>query len=500
MAKFDRLHPALDDARLDDWRLMRDCYDGERVVKGRRAVYLPVTSGQYALGMGTGTNGRTRPGQLLYDAYLARAAFPEIVHQTISALVGIMVREPWSITLPDQMDYMHTRATVRGEPLATLIDRMLAQILLTGRVGLMLDVRAAENELYIADYQAHQIINWDDNPIGDLSTRRLRLVVLNESRAERVPGNLGWKAVTIYRALTIGGVAALDSPLGVAYTVEIERDDGNTSSVVPMLRGRSLGFVPFTFCNTSDLVPDPGEIPLIGLARLAMTIYRGEADYRQSLFMQGQDTLVLRGVANPDAQDVSMSVDGHVPYGGPPQTGSKVVVGAGAVIYLPDPEMSAEFIGVSSTGIAEQRQAIENDHRRAEQLGMALLTSGNQGEAAETLQTRVTARTASLASIARAAGAAIRQQLQWAAQWHGADPESVVVEPNIDFIAARMAASEINEMITAKVRGFPMSWRSMHRLAEQGDLTMLGFEEELEEIAAEPQIELITGVGEDGDQ
>ena len=66
-----------------DWIVMEDGHAGERKIKSRGSVYLPTTSGQRALGLGTG-----KEGQALYDAYITRATYPTILKDTANALVG----------------------------------------------------------------------------------------------------------------------------------------------------------------------------------------------------------------------------------------------------------------------------------------------------------------------------------------------------------------------------------------------------------------------------
>ncbi len=472
MSKFEQTHPQYD-ARRDDWRTVNDCYLGETRVKKRTTEYLPMTSGQEALGVGS-SGGIKQPGQKLYDAYLMRAVFPELVKHTAHALVGLALREPWTIALPPRLDYLTKRATNAGETLADLIDNVLGQLVRTGRVGLLPDVRE-NNEIYFAPYAAAAITNWDDTPSEvDSGIRDLRLTVLNESRHERDPSTWSWDLVKRYRSLElIDGV----------YSTNIEREGAEVGLRVPSVRGQALDRIPFQFINAMDLAPTPSDVPLLGLARIALTAYRGEADHRQALFLQGQDTLVLRGVANPTATG---------------EDEAKVVVGAGAAIYLPDAEQDAKFIGVSGEGLGEMRTALENDYRRGEQYGVSLLTSSSEGEAAETVRTRMSARTASLATIVKTAAQGIEAALRTAAEWDGSDPDAVTVQPNLDFVDDPMAPEALLRFVEAKMRGAPISWATVHDLMRRGDLTQLSLEEELEAIQNEPDTANDPNVGEDG--
>ena len=476
-------HPDYEAAAID-WKVATDCYDGERVIKTAGSEYLPIPSGLVELGVGSDSAiasiDKRRQGQRLYDAYVRRAKFPDLVRQTTEALVGVMLREPWSVTLPTAMEYLYERATARSEQLEVLIARLLLRVLLYGRAGLLNDVTSGTDEVYIADYDPRLILNWDDTLPGPEQKRMLRLVVLDESRNEiQEGGTYSWELAQRYR------VVKLD-PTTNQYVVEVHTDAGTPPErLSPELRGQALDYIPFTFVGAIDLTPQPDEIPVLALARIALTIYRTEADYRQALFMSGQDTLVLTGVSGgqPLQSVVDASGEQHIPQNQP-----KTLVGAGAIIYLENPEQDAKYIGVSASGLSELRQAIDNDEKRAEQFGLALLTSGSQAEAAETLKTRVGGRTATLTTIVKTVAAGLLQQLQWIAAWHGADPEEVEIEPNLEFGPSFLGATDLNGYIAAKMAGLPLSWKAIHLLAEQGGLTPFTLEQELEELDNEPEL------------
>jgi hypothetical protein len=331
--------------RRPDWLVMQDTYEGERRVKIQGTTYLPATSGQIALGLGTNASGGANEGQQLYDAYKLRANFPNIVQDTADALVGILNREPPVIELPAALEDLRDQATDQGEPLDALLRRIQLHQLVYGRHGVYLDVDESRDLPYLVDHPALRIINWDDEaPEGD-ALRKLTLTVIDERRWRR--DGFRWEEVERYRALALNDAGQ--------FEVTIEDEGIRLDPVVPVIRGQALDFIPFVFINGTDLVPQVGEVPLLGLGRLALTIYRGDADYRQALFMQGQDTLVIVGE--------------HIDPEDPDQ---KVIVGAGALINLPSSktEADAKFIGADSQGLPEMREAQAADFERAQQYGL----------------------------------------------------------------------------------------------------------------------------------
>jgi len=236
-----------------------------------------------------------------------------------------------------------------------------------------------------------------------------------------------------------------------------------TAMVAPSIAGRTLERLPFVIVNSKDIVPDPDDPPLMGLARLALACYRGEADYRQTLFMQGQDTLVVIGGAGDE----------------------EIRAGAGAQISL-GTGGDAKYIGVSGDGLEEMRLSIENDHAKAAEIGGQLLAaSDGNAESGDALRIRVSARTSSLNQIALAGAGGLQTILRTMAEWVGADPEEVTVTPNLDFADDKLDGPTLVSFMTAKSLGAPLSKRSIHNLMRKRELTEMTYEEELAEIEQE---------------
>ncbi len=474
-------------ARQPDWVLMFDTNEGQRHIKSKTTQYLPATSGMRALGLSAKDEG----GQL-YAAYLIRALFPDIVKETIRALVGILNREAANIELPEALEDMRELATSKGESLNDLLVQIHMNQLLYGRLGLLVDVDETRDLPLLVQYPAPQVVNWDDltETMTDQqldegqrsqAMRKLLLTVLDESRYERDTGNkYSWDLVSRFRALTLGDT---DTPV---YTSQVEREGALQAAIQPSIRGKTMDEIPFTFINTTDLATKPGEVPLNSLADLSLAIYRGEADHRSALFMAGQDTLLITGT------DLSSEDEGN------PSADSKPIIGSGAYLNLPDPDAEGKFIGPDSKALPEQRISLENDYTRAGEEGVKLMSTGAGAEAAETLRIRIAGRTASLQTIATTSAAGLENALRQAAIWVGANPDEVKVEPNLDFITEDQDPDDLMKFSQAKQKGFPLSWQSVHKWLRQKDYTELTFDEELEQMAEEDDIEQLAGGGEEG--
>lgn len=458
---------------LEDWDVMMDTFRGERVVKAAGTKYLSATSGMIADGFPNVDS----IGGKAYTAYKMRAIFHSFVDEAVKTLVGIMHHKKATIELPTAMEPMRENATVKGESLEMLLRRINEQQLVTGRYGLLLDLPSTptiEQVLpYIATYQAKTIINWDDGRREDPVVQTLNLVILDESEDER-QRDLSWERIEKFRVLVLGDPELNEGMNSATYQVGTFREKDsifNLSNVeleAPSFRGRTLDRIPFAFVNSVDIVPEPDDPPLIGLAKLSLAIYRGEADYRQSLFMQGQDTLVVSG-DKPDE-------DGNP---------KRYRTGANASISLPL-NGTAAFIGVDSQGLTEQREAVQADKKDAATLAGQLMDTSARGvESGDALQMRVSARTATLNSIALTGAFALQKVLRDAAIWIGANPEEVVVKPNLDFADERLEGKTLVEYMTAKMLGAPISLESIHALMQDRGLTEFDFEEELAKIMEE---------------
>lgn len=507
-------------AHKPDWDQLRDAAKGERAVKAKGQVYLPPTSGMIldglngpqgtltynpAGGNGGGTGGASAGaafgnrnlGQVAYDAYKLRAVFPEYVSDALEYFMGALHNKSPVIELPDEMEDLRNNATPLGEPLEILLQRINLEQLTTGRVGILLDLPKKPDPTnplpFIALYVAESIINWDDqtdngdgeDDIEDGAQREaLNLVVLDESGVKR-NADFEWETVERYRVLQLGAIGANEPNGSAVYTQGLFQNTGagagnltydESQMFPPMLRGQTLSSIPFKFINTKDISPEPDEPPLISLCRQCFTIYRGEADYRQNLFMQGQDTLVVIGARQRN------SLPGDDGAEEPLRTG------AGARIDL-ELQGDAKYVGVNSQGLAEQRTALANDRKRCESRSGQLIdaTQGDK-ESGAALKTRVGAQTATLNQIAKTAALALEMLLKQCAEWMGADPEKVKVTPNLEFADYQMAGQDLGNLMTAKRNGAPLSMESIHRLAVQGNLTNLDYQTEMDKIKAEPPL------------
>lgn len=473
-------HPAYQ-ALHSDWTLMQDTYAGEGEIKGKGDLYLPPTPSQLIDGMQ-----KAQIGYKNYERYKQRAVFWDYVSDAVESLVGLLHQKPSTIEVPKGMETLLTNASREGENLQQLLRRINAHQLVSGRTGLLVDMPESPDPSnpipYLALYNAQTIINWNDSDDGN-NRNKVNLVVLDETSDEQT-NDFAWQKIEKYRVLQVRADIAKEPAEGEAKAVVaapayksglFRLGDGETFNAdlmtTPMLRGKTLDYIPFVFINSKDIIATPDNPPLLGLARLCLAIYRGEADYRQSLFMQGQDTLVIVGGSPEPAETTGVE--------------TPIRVGAGAKIDV-NLGGDAKYIGVSSTGLPEQRISLENDKISAStKAGQLVSPQAGKQESGDALHTRISAQTATLQQIALTGAAGLQQALRICAEWMGLNPEEVKVIANTEFVDHFMTSKDLSDLMDARAKGAPVSLQSIHSTMVARGMTDKTFEEELAQVIKE---------------
>ena len=445
-------HHPLYDEFIVAWQTMRDAIAGEDDVKQAGEVYLPMKSGIRAITDAT--------KQLAaYNNYKMRAEFPELVSPTIRGSVGLAHDQPATITLPAGMEYLRERASKDGLTLDALHKRITTELLSIGRFGL-LPSPTSSGQFRIATYSAESIINWDD--IED----QLSFLVLDESGIARNPETNQWSEQESYLEL------ALEDGRWVTRkwsggTLSAEELEAATTK-----KGKALDFIPFVFVDSQDLTPEPDDVPMYGLAKISVRIYRLDADYMQALHMTAEPTPYVTGFSDP-AKAVS---DGLVP----------TTIGASKIWILPE-GATADFLEFSGPGLEAQSKAINAALERAVMFGAQVLSE--QGQAAESgysRSLRLQGQYATLKGIAINSAAGLERVLRNIAIWSGENPDEVKVEPWLDWTDHTLDAQQLTALVASWQSG-AYSKSSLFYNLQRADLVPNSrtFEEEEDLIANE---------------
>lgn len=446
-------HP-LYDQYVGAWTLLRDAFGGEDDVKSKGQTYLPMKPGTAAI-----EDPAVRAKA--YEFYKSYAEFPDLVALTTRGAVGTVLDKSAAIELPRDLEPLRERATRDGLTLEALHRRIVTELMLTGRYGVLPGI-AQDGSPYLAGYVAESIINWDEtDQVADY-------VVLDESGNVRNRETGVWEQVKQYRECFVedGRYAARVWTEGASELVE-----GETVEAVDR-RQKPIDFLPFVFINTSDLTPAPDDVPLFGLAKISLRIYRMDANYQYGLYMTSEPTPWVAGM-----------FDDADPMRQPPST-----VGASKLWVLPE-SASAGMLEFSGAGLSAQQKAIEDTKADAVMFGAQILTERNTAqESGEAKRVRLDSQHSTLKGIAMTSAAGLERALKNVAIWIGANPDEVKVTPNLDFFEQALTAQDILALVSGwQARAY--SKRSLFWNLQRGGVVQedKSFEEEEEEIAeAEP--------------
>jgi hypothetical protein len=425
-------HPAYT-AFSPSWALMRDAIAGEDVIKSKAEDYLPIKSGTAAM-----VDAAFR--QIAYDAYKLRAEFPEIVAPTIRGSVGTMLAQAAQIELPSALEPLRERATVDGLTLEALHRRCAIELMSVGRYGLLPTV-SADGAPYLAGYGAESIVNWD------VPSPETGWLVLDESGMQRNVDTGAWENMEQFREAYVTDEGQY---VEVVWTKQANGTYGAAEPVVAQMVPRSgqqrvLGFNPFVCIGTNDLSFEPDDVPLYGLARIAIRVYRMDADYTFALHMTSEPTPWANGFDNPaDA----------VKNGNAPTT-----LGSSKLWILPA-NAQAGYLEFSGPGLEAQAKAIDESLKRAIVFGAQLFDAKKTAESGEALTVRLGNQHSTLKTIAMNSAAGIEKAMKNLAVWVGANPDEVVVKPNLDFADHTLTGQEL----TAVVAGWMSGGYSRHTL------------------------------------
>ena len=141
--RYDNEHPSYE-TNLELWDKCRTCFRGEEAVKDGNHLYLPFLSNQES------------PE---YFRYKNRAIFLNVLRRTIQGLVGAAVRKTPIIEVPAGLESHIEDCDMMGTSIQELIGDLLTDMLITGRVCLVVD-RMENSRAYLTPYNAESFINW----------------------------------------------------------------------------------------------------------------------------------------------------------------------------------------------------------------------------------------------------------------------------------------------------------------------------------------------------
>ena len=396
----------------DSWVRVRDCMDGEDVIKSKQELYLPRPSGM------TGEYADA------YTGYLERAHFPLIVSYALSGALGIVITKLPEFNVPKELEYIIKTATKDGKSLQQLFLDVVIEIFQTGRVPLLVDVVAEKNEFRFVQYKAEEFINWKTAVVAD--EKNLILGVLKETKPAS-DDIFSHETNDVYRVLSLDAQGKYSSRL---FTEGQELTEWAT---IPSYLGKTIDEIPLFLAGSINNSFDMQPIPLISVANCSVQIYRKEADLANSEYLSCNPTLCLVGATN----------DEDLPN----------VVGSSVMIVLPNEQARVFYTQTDTAALKHVAEHIKSLYEEAIRHGVAILDARKGVEAAESLRIRQSTQSASIYSVYLAAMNAIKEGLLLMSRWSGYNEEEVVLDAPSSLTQGIPDSSILKEVIEGYNQG-----------------------------------------------
>jgi len=436
----------------NSWTKVRDCMDGESVIKDKKETYLPRPSGM--------------AGDFAdaYDGYIERAHFPLVTSYALQGALGIVITKLPEFNVPPQLEYILKTATKDGRSLQQLFLDMIIEIFQTGRSPILVDIVAAKNEFRFVQYKAEEFINWKTALVED--ERNLILGVLKEVQPS-TDDLFSHETDDVYRILHL-------DEKGNYYTMLYKDGVSSKDIKVPKFRGKTIKEIPLFLAGSINNSFEVQPIPLISVANCSIQIYRKEADLANSEYLSCNPTLCVVGATN----------DENLPN----------VVGSSVMIVLPNEAARIFYTQTDTAALSHVKDHIKDLYEEAIRHGVAILDARKGVEAAESLRIRQSTQSASIYSVYLAAMNAIKQGLEVMCEWAGYNKEEVILDAPSSLTQGIPDSSVLKEIVEGygrEVIPLPV----VHRyLIYSGLLDQtIGFEEYLELLEANKPVQTDDG-------
>jgi len=400
MSRIDTEHPEYINFALR-WTIMTDAFSDEDAVKLKNTEYLPKTGGMIA---------NDHDGKR-YDAYKLRARFPEITTQAQTSMVGLIFEN-------DPVGESDDIISNTGQANKAFARDVVRAVAGKGRDILVIDAPTKEmggGDPFIARYSAESLINWKT---VEGKPAEFTLAVFRETRPSDPDDIYGHETEVVFRRYLRVGAG-----VEVSLWQIVEEDEVLIGEPVML----PVKFMPIIAVGSIDSLPNCDPIPLLPVARGALSYYRKSADYEQSLHLHGQPTPWVSGITEEQYNLILLQG-----------------VGSGSLWHLGESgEGKAGFLSIDSA-LGEHRVAMEDDLKQAESFAVRVTQQSDTPESGVAIAKRAAAQHASIYTIADSVSIAVTAAQRMRAAWAGQpEPEDFVLNAEIeeDYAGEQMITS-----------------------------------------------------------
>lgn len=392
--------------RISQWQRCRDAYEGSDAIKNAREKYLPRL---------------TKQEDESYKAYLDRALFYGATERTVGGLTGAAISKPYNFKIPSSLKYLEEDATPTQMCLDELVKWLIRELLLEGRLGILVDRdKGGVEPPYCVPYTTEQIINWDVDEDGELT--RVVLLECIHKPSEDDPylkvESKQWRELVLENGAYVQKI----------HTRTQGSTDFTTEVITPNLKGAPLDYIPFAIGTPEGLGFDCVKPPLLSLIDVNISHYRNSADLEHGRHYTGLPTPWVAGA----------------------RAEKELMIGSSTAWMFDDPTTKVGFLEFTGEGLKTLERAQEQKEVQMAVLGARLLEGQKAGvEAADTVRMRQSGDTFTLGNIAASVADILELCLSFVDRWNGGDGASIEVEPNLEFVDTSLSAQEITALVGA---------------------------------------------------
>jgi hypothetical protein len=431
------------------WKIVRDCVEGQIAIKENGTLYLPRPAGHT---------------QEDYDNYKNRAIFFDGTSRTAEGLHGhIFAKDPVQVgadKISDAFKALLKNVDASGTSLDEFVSNSTWDIMQPAWGGILVDhppvepgTSLAENKstAFLKLYNAESIYNWRYSVIK--GAKKLSFVVLREDIEEAKPDDIFETVITeAYRVLRFDD--------NNHYVQEIYKKDEKakdrfiSDGAIPIIvNGQHLDYIPFFTL--------PGEVPeksmLLGLAQENIGHYQKTADYENGLHYTSIPTPIAENMEQPfvitkGEKGKDIKTPQKVTLGG---TQFKFFCQKNADGTIAD--VRVKYLEFTGAGLGQLLSALNACLDRMAKLGLLAIGSEKKGvETAEVAKIHRASEHGVLGAFARAVNDKITSAIRLFAVWNGIpenEAELWSYELPTDFNYEELSAQIIAVMHSARQSG-----------------------------------------------
>jgi len=403
----------------EDYRDLRDFFEGERAVKEAGDRHTPRLEGHRKSGE--------------YKQYVSFGILYNALARTRQGLKGAILRKPIDVQFPESLMKILDNIMIDGASFKDVARQTCDEVIGYGRLGILVDIDENEQP-YVALYDALSILESKvvgkdykvvlKEMVGQPSEDDPDDIELIEQR-RKLELNNGIFTVTVYRRST---------SLEHSEFVPVQSTPKVPNPRIPKYKGRVLNFVPFTFFGSSSNSVEPSKPPLLDLLNILKGHWRLTVAYQYGLHFAALPTACFAGFNFEE--------------------GKPIPLGPGAVHHTVDPNAKSWFLQTGGEGLASIEKGLDRLETQMAVVGARLLEEQRPGvESAETVRLRSSGDSSTLSDIAGNVEDGLSKVLKHVGFWLGVRDVDCHVSVNKDFVSTRLPPQDVTALLQAVQAG-----------------------------------------------